>query len=107
MAATGPMTPMIVLARAALGEPLTRRARDELLFCLVGVLVGLAVLAVVMALLGIAVFGSVEAFELRLMTCRASFRSDVAAGNRNRSRGWLSKTPGLLGSSSECQPCCQ
>ena len=51
MAATGPVTPMIALARAALGEPLTRRARDELLFCLVGVLVGLAVLAVVMALL--------------------------------------------------------
>jgi signal transduction histidine kinase len=51
MAVTGPVTPMIAFARAALREPLTRRARDELLFCLVGVLVGLAVLAVVVALL--------------------------------------------------------
>jgi len=51
MAATGPVTPMIALARVALREPFTRRARDELLFCLVGVLVGLAVLAVVVALL--------------------------------------------------------
>ena len=51
MAATGPVTSTSALARAALGAPLTRRARDELLFCLAGVLVGLAVLAVVVALL--------------------------------------------------------
>ena len=51
MAATGPVTSMSALARAALRAPLTRRARDELLFCLAGVLVGLAVLAVVVALL--------------------------------------------------------
>jgi signal transduction histidine kinase len=51
MAPTGPVTRMTALARAALREPFTRRAREELLFCLVGVLVGLAVLAVVVALL--------------------------------------------------------
>jgi len=51
MAATGPVPSMTALARAALRAPLTRRARDELLFCLAGVLVGLAVLAVVVALL--------------------------------------------------------
>jgi signal transduction histidine kinase len=51
MAATGPVTSMTALARAALRAPLTRRARDELLFCLAGVLVGLAVLGVVVALL--------------------------------------------------------
>jgi signal transduction histidine kinase len=42
---------MITLARAALREPFTRRAREELRFCVAGVLVGLAVLAVVVALL--------------------------------------------------------
>ena len=51
MGTTGPVTPMIALARAALQAPFSRRARRELLFCLVGVLVGLAVLAVVVALL--------------------------------------------------------
>ncbi|HEX4908770.1 MAG TPA: sensor domain-containing protein, partial [Actinomycetes bacterium] len=51
MGTTGPVTPMIALTRAALGAPFGRRARRELLFCLVGVLVGLAVLAVVVALL--------------------------------------------------------
>ena len=51
MAATGPVTSMTALARAALRAPFTRRARDELLFCLAGVLVGLAVLGVVVALL--------------------------------------------------------
>jgi signal transduction histidine kinase len=48
---TGPVTPMTALARAVLQAPFTRRARRELLFCLAGVLVGLAVLAVVVALL--------------------------------------------------------
>jgi signal transduction histidine kinase len=42
---------MIALTRAALREPFSRRARRELLFCLVGVLAGLAVLAVIVALL--------------------------------------------------------
>jgi signal transduction histidine kinase len=51
MATTGPVTPMIALARKALREPFTRRARAELLFCVVGVLVGLAVLAVIVVLL--------------------------------------------------------
>src|SRR4029453_2153479 len=51
MGTTGPVTPMIALTRAALQAPFGRRARRELLFCLVGVLVGLAVLAVVVALL--------------------------------------------------------
>jgi signal transduction histidine kinase len=45
------VAPMTALARAALREPFTRRARGELLFCLVGVLVGLAVMAVIVALL--------------------------------------------------------
>jgi signal transduction histidine kinase len=51
MGTTGPVTPMIAPTRAALGEPFSRRARRELLFCLVGVLAGLAVLAVIVALL--------------------------------------------------------
>jgi signal transduction histidine kinase len=51
MGTTGPVTPMIALARGALREPFSRRAREELLFCLVGVLVGLVVLAVIVALL--------------------------------------------------------
>jgi cobalamin biosynthesis protein CobD/CbiB len=51
MGTTHPVTPMIALARAALREPFSRRARQELLFCLVGALVGLAVLAVIVALL--------------------------------------------------------
>jgi signal transduction histidine kinase len=51
MAATGPVTSTTALARAALLAPFTRRARDELLFCLAGVLVGLAVLGVAVALL--------------------------------------------------------
>jgi signal transduction histidine kinase len=51
MGTTGPVAPVIALTRAALAEPLRRRAHRELLFCLVGVLVGLAVLAVVVALL--------------------------------------------------------
>jgi signal transduction histidine kinase len=51
MGTTGPVNPMIALTRAALQAPFGRRARRELLFCLVGVLVGLAVLAVVVALL--------------------------------------------------------
>ncbi|HEX8133252.1 MAG TPA: sensor domain-containing protein [Actinomycetes bacterium] len=42
---------MTALARAVLREPFTRRARDELLYCLAGVLVGAAVLAAVVALL--------------------------------------------------------
>jgi signal transduction histidine kinase len=51
MGSTGPVTSLIALARAALREPFGRRARGELLYCLVGVLVGLAVLAVIVALL--------------------------------------------------------
>jgi signal transduction histidine kinase len=51
MGTTHPVTPMIALARAALREPFSRRAREELLYCLVGVLVGLAILAVIVALL--------------------------------------------------------
>ena len=51
MGTTGPVSPVIALARAALREPFGRRARAELLFCLAGVLVGLAVLAVLVALL--------------------------------------------------------
>jgi signal transduction histidine kinase len=51
MGTTGPVIQMIALTRAALREPFSRRARRELLFCLVGVLVGLAVLAVIVALL--------------------------------------------------------
>jgi signal transduction histidine kinase len=51
MGTSGPVTPILAAARAALREPFTRRARAELLYCLVGVLVGAAVLAVVVALL--------------------------------------------------------
>jgi len=51
MGTTGPVSPVTALARAALREPFGRRARAELLFCLAGVLVGLAVLAVLVALL--------------------------------------------------------
>ena len=51
MGATGPVTPMIALTGAALREPFRPRARRELLFCLAGALVGLAVLAVIVALL--------------------------------------------------------
>ena len=51
MATTGRVSPVIALARAALREPFGHRARAELLFCLAGVLVGLAVLAVLVALL--------------------------------------------------------
>ena len=42
---------MIALAGKALREPFSARARGELLFCLAGVLIGLAVLAVLVALL--------------------------------------------------------
>jgi signal transduction histidine kinase len=51
MGTTGPVTSLIALTRAALREPFSRRARGELLYCLVGVLAGLSVLAVVVALL--------------------------------------------------------
>jgi signal transduction histidine kinase len=51
MGSIGPVTSLIALARAALREPFGRRARGELRYCLVGVLVGLAVLAVIVALL--------------------------------------------------------
>jgi signal transduction histidine kinase len=51
MGTSGPVTPILAAARAALREPFTRRARAELLYCLVGVLLGTAVLAVVVALL--------------------------------------------------------
>jgi signal transduction histidine kinase len=42
---------MIALAREALREPFRARARRGLLFCLVGILIGLAVLALLVALL--------------------------------------------------------
>jgi signal transduction histidine kinase len=51
MGTTGPATPVIALARAALREPFSRRARAELWFCLAGVATGLAVLVVLVALL--------------------------------------------------------
>jgi signal transduction histidine kinase len=51
MATMGPVTPLAAFARAALREPFTRRARRELLFCLAVVGIGMAVLAVVVALL--------------------------------------------------------
>jgi signal transduction histidine kinase len=51
MGSTGPVTSLIALASAALREPFGRRARGELLYCLAGVLVGMAVLAVIVALL--------------------------------------------------------
>jgi len=51
MGTTGPVTAMIALTLAALREPFGGRARRELLFCLVEVLCGLAVLAVIVALL--------------------------------------------------------
>jgi signal transduction histidine kinase len=50
MGTTGPATLMIALTRA-LREPFSRRARRELQYCLVGVLVGLAVLAAILVLL--------------------------------------------------------
>jgi signal transduction histidine kinase len=51
MGTTGPVTSMIKATRAVLREPFGRRSRRELLFCVVGVLVGLAVLAIAVALL--------------------------------------------------------
>jgi hypothetical protein len=51
MGTTVPVRPVIALARAALREPFGRRARAELLFCLAGALIGLGVLAVLVALL--------------------------------------------------------
>jgi signal transduction histidine kinase len=51
MGATGPVTPMLALTGAALREPLSRRARRELLYCLAGTLVGLAVLAIIVLLI--------------------------------------------------------
>jgi signal transduction histidine kinase len=51
MGSKGPAATVRALAAAALREPLTARARAELLFCLVTVLVGAAVLAVAVALL--------------------------------------------------------
>jgi signal transduction histidine kinase len=46
MGTTGPVTPMIALARALVREPFSRRARRELLFCLAGIPLGLCVLVV-------------------------------------------------------------
>jgi signal transduction histidine kinase len=51
MGSTGPAATVSALAAAALREPLGRRARAELAFCLATVLVGTAVLVVVVALL--------------------------------------------------------
>jgi signal transduction histidine kinase len=51
MGTTGPAAPVIALAAAAVREPLGRRARAEVAFCLAEALVGLAVLAVAVALL--------------------------------------------------------
>jgi len=49
--ATSPAAPVIALAAAVLREPFGRRARAEVAFCLAEVLVGLAVLALAVALL--------------------------------------------------------
>jgi signal transduction histidine kinase len=51
MGSTGPVTPVISAARAALRAPFGRRARAELGFCLAETLAGLGVLAVLIALL--------------------------------------------------------
>ena len=96
MAATGPVTSMSALARAALRAPLTRRARDELLFCLAGVLVGLAVLGVVVALLVPGTARSViratssdrrcrsRSRRTRVATGRCSSTNSPASGSANR-----------------------
>jgi signal transduction histidine kinase len=51
MGTSGPAAPVIALARDALREPFSRRARAELWFCLATVATGLAVLALLVALL--------------------------------------------------------
>jgi signal transduction histidine kinase len=51
MGTTGPVTTASALARVAVRAPFTRRAGHELLFCLIGVLIGLAGLALVVVLL--------------------------------------------------------
>jgi signal transduction histidine kinase len=51
MGSTGPVATVRALAAAALREPLAAQARAELAFCLVTALVGVAVLAVAVALL--------------------------------------------------------
>jgi signal transduction histidine kinase len=50
----GPLTPAVAWARAALLAPVSRRARNELLFCLAGVPLGLCLLVVVLWLMGVA-----------------------------------------------------
>jgi signal transduction histidine kinase len=88
MGTTHPVTPMIALARAALREPFSRRARQELLFCLVGALVGLAVLAVIVALLvpgtarSVARAGAIVAVLLPLTLATGTARRLGAAHRR-------------------------
>ena len=50
----GPLTTVVARGRAALAAPLGRRARNELLFCLAGVPLGLCVAGLVAWLLGVA-----------------------------------------------------
>ena len=50
----GPLTPAVAWARAALLAPVSRRARNELLFCLAGVPLGLCLVGVVVWVMGFA-----------------------------------------------------
>jgi signal transduction histidine kinase len=50
----GPLTTAVAWARAALLAPVSRRARDELLFCLAGVPLGLGLAGVVVWVMGVA-----------------------------------------------------
>ena len=50
----GPLTPAVAWARAALLAPVSRRARNELLFCLAGVPLGLGLAGVVVWVMGVA-----------------------------------------------------
>ena len=50
----GPLTTAVAWARAALLAPVSRRARNELLFCLAGVPLGLCLLVVVLWLMAVA-----------------------------------------------------
>jgi signal transduction histidine kinase len=50
----GPLTRAVAWVRAALLAPVSRRARNELLFCLAGIPLGLCLLVVVLWLMGVA-----------------------------------------------------
>ena len=79
---------MIALASRALGELFSVRARRELLFCLAGVLIGLAVLAVLVALLApgtarsVARAGTIVAVLLPLALATGTARKLGAAHRR-------------------------